>query len=242
MKKSSAKSISLITFVTVFFLFSAGPAFSQDDGLSEALKALESSTMKHIEVLTDLLNKVPEQAKPSIEHAIAVSKRGRRVAIEAVDIAMTSDPLRKASLYITHSDRRLADIQAMHHKGKPDFIETLAKDYESAIGGATDNINKAAARGRDVTKPLKTVESSTKKHTEVLTKLLMEKVAEQAKPAIAHALKTSLHGRKQALAVLNKMQKGELSTNKTEGIRRPEIVNRPYRPVRPERPERPGRP
>ena len=43
-------------------------AFSEDDGLGKALKAVESSTKKHIKVLTDLLDKAPQEARASIEH------------------------------------------------------------------------------------------------------------------------------------------------------------------------------
>ncbi|MGC8977205.1 MAG: DUF5667 domain-containing protein [Candidatus Ratteibacteria bacterium] len=54
----------------------------QGKRINEALEAVEMSTKKHIEVLTELLTKVPEQAKPAIQHAIEVSKRGRDVAME----------------------------------------------------------------------------------------------------------------------------------------------------------------
>ena len=235
MKKSSANTTCSLMVVAVFCLFPFSPAFSQAQGLSKAsraaelskaLKAVEESTKKHSEALADLLDKVPQEARPSIEHAIGVSKRGRNIAVEAVELARTSSPLEKALLHTTYAESRLADIQAMRSKGKPEFVETLVKDYEGAIGGAMNGINKAKAQGRNVNEALKAVERSTKKHTEVLTGLL-GKVPEQAKPAIARAIEVSKRGRNRALDVLNKIQRGELPIGKPEGIGRPEGVGKP---------------
>ena len=50
-------------------------------GVNKALEIAEKSTKKHIEILTDLLEKVPSQAKLAIEHAIEVSKTGRNTAL-----------------------------------------------------------------------------------------------------------------------------------------------------------------
>jgi hypothetical protein len=54
----------------------------QGKDVRKALEAVERSTKKHIEVLTELLDKAPEQAKPAIQHSIEVSKRGRNIALE----------------------------------------------------------------------------------------------------------------------------------------------------------------
>lgn len=60
---------------------------AQTDGrdVSKALSAVEKATMKHTEVLNDLLGKVPEQAKPAIRHAIEVSKHGRNTALDRLE-------------------------------------------------------------------------------------------------------------------------------------------------------------
>ncbi|MFQ5956234.1 MAG: DUF5667 domain-containing protein [Candidatus Brocadiales bacterium] len=60
-------------------------AANQGRDVSEALNAVEGSAQKHTEVLTGLLGKVPEQATPSIERAIEVSKRGRNRALESLN-------------------------------------------------------------------------------------------------------------------------------------------------------------
>ncbi len=235
MKKTTVNYNTLVIVMAVFCLFPISSAFPQDEGLSEtsraaqlsqALKVVEESTKKHSEALADLLDKAPQEARPSIEHAIAVSKRGRNIAVEAVELAQTSSPLEKALLHTAHAERRVANIQSMQSKGKPEFVETLAKDYENAIGGALEDIVEARAQGIDVIEALNAVERSTKKHTEVLTGLLGE-VPEQAKPAIAHAIEVSNRGRNHSLDVLSKIQRGELPTGKPESIGRPEGVGKP---------------
>lgn len=63
----------------------AQQATAEGIDLSEALEAVERSTKNHTQVLTDLLDQIPEQAIPAIEHAIEVSKRGRNVALDILE-------------------------------------------------------------------------------------------------------------------------------------------------------------
>jgi len=60
-------------------------AIGEGRDVSQALEAVEMATKKHTEVLTDLLKKIPDQAKSAIEHAIEVSKRGRNVALDTLE-------------------------------------------------------------------------------------------------------------------------------------------------------------
>jgi hypothetical protein len=53
----------------------------------EAFDRVEKATRKHGEVLADLLNKVPEAARPGIERAIENSKKGRETALERLSQA-----------------------------------------------------------------------------------------------------------------------------------------------------------
>jgi hypothetical protein len=47
----------------------------------DAFERVEKATRKNGEVLSGLLNKVPDQAKPAIQHALEVSQRGRTTAL-----------------------------------------------------------------------------------------------------------------------------------------------------------------
>lgn len=54
------------------------------EGRARAREAVDRGTQVHEQVLTDVLGKVPEQAKPAIEHALEVSKTGRESALGAL--------------------------------------------------------------------------------------------------------------------------------------------------------------
>jgi hypothetical protein len=54
---------------------------SNEEGMSRAYYAVEQGTRKHTEVLTGLLDTVPEEAKPAIERALVVSQTGRNTAL-----------------------------------------------------------------------------------------------------------------------------------------------------------------
>ena len=57
---------------------------SKEEGIARAYDAVELGTRKHTEVLTDLLDRVPEEARPGIERALQVSQRGRNTALSAL--------------------------------------------------------------------------------------------------------------------------------------------------------------
>jgi hypothetical protein len=57
-------------------------AQTQGRNIDDALETVEMATKKHIEVLRDILGKVPEQAKSAIAHAIDVSQHGRNQAMQ----------------------------------------------------------------------------------------------------------------------------------------------------------------
>lgn len=74
----------------------------------EAFERVEKATRKNGEVLTDLLGKVPEQARPAIEHARQVSQRGRETALANLQQARVN---RQAAEQRGES-RRPADVGA----------------------------------------------------------------------------------------------------------------------------------
>jgi len=145
--------------------------------------------------------------------------------IETAKLNAKVDPLEKAALHTEFAKERLAETKAMIAKGKPEFVGDLTKDYEEAVAGAINEINRAQSQGRNVSGALEAVERSTKKHTEVLTDLL-DKVPEEAKPAIRRSIAVSKRGRNTALESLGKIQRGDMSGGRTE---RPERIERSER-------------
>lgn len=61
-----------------------GDAVADDNGYADAAEAVENLTDRNIEVLTGLLEEVPEEARPAIERAIERSQQGRQSALSAI--------------------------------------------------------------------------------------------------------------------------------------------------------------
>lgn len=145
--------------------------------------------------------------------------------IETARLNAAVDPLEKADLHTEFAQRRLAEINSMVTRGKPEFVGDLVRDYENAMTGATDEINRARSQGKNVSEALRAVERSTSKHTEVLTNLL-DKVPEDAKPAIRRSIAVSRQGRNTALDNLRKVQRSESSGGRSERFDGTQRTNR----------------
>ena len=215
MKPIKLRCGRLPVIVGIIFLFSSDAVFSKDEDLSNAVQEVEKSTEKHVQVLNNLLAKVPESAKPSIEHAIAVSERGRNIAVEAVELSQTDDPLEKAALHRKHAEKRMVEIQAMQRKGKPEFVETLAADYESSVDEARKEIDKAKSQGKNADKESTALEQSTSRHTQVLSALLT-RVPEQARKGITRALEASQRGKHRELGATKQAQTDKPAVGRQE--------------------------
>jgi len=56
----------------------------RENDLVDVAARVDEATLKHIPVLEGLLTRVPEQARPAIERALSVSRRGHDTATEAI--------------------------------------------------------------------------------------------------------------------------------------------------------------
>jgi hypothetical protein len=68
------------------------PAQQQD-----AYNRVQSATQKHLNVLNGLLDKVPAQAVPHIQHAIDVSRKGQTTALSHLSQLQTEQAMRQAN-------------------------------------------------------------------------------------------------------------------------------------------------
>ena len=60
---------------------SGKPAVTGNDN---AVQRIEAATTRHVDILTGLLSKLPAQAQPAIEKAIAAAQQGHDKAIAAI--------------------------------------------------------------------------------------------------------------------------------------------------------------
>ncbi|HEA47425.1 MAG TPA: hypothetical protein ENH97_03340 [bacterium] len=129
-----------------------------------------------------------------------------KLAAEARKFKKAKTLEEKALARTEFANRRVAEMEAVVKKGKPEYVEGLAKRYNRAIEKANQTIEKGMREGKDMTKALQAVDKGTAKHLEVLKRVL-NKAPKQAKPALRHALQVSRHGRETALSNLQKQRR-----------------------------------
>ncbi len=156
------------------------------------------ATSMHIEVLEEILEKVPEQAKGAIERAITQSARGQEKSLNRLgEIA----PERSADLYMRIAEKRLNKAKARAEAGDSEDAEKLIEEYNSKLGKSLAMLEKARTMGRDTEEIQEKVLTATSTHQEVLQDVL-ERVPEEAKEAVEKAMEVSARGREEALEAL----------------------------------------
>jgi hypothetical protein len=96
----------------------AGSGKPATTGRDSAVERIDSANSKQVEILTGLLTKVPEQARPAIEKAIAAAQSGHDTAIAA----------------ITDHDGTASDDGSTEDTGKPE-ITGLQRAREAVAAG-----------------------------------------------------------------------------------------------------------
>jgi hypothetical protein len=129
--------------------------------------------------------------------------------VEKARLFFTWDIENKVELLSDLAGRKIAETQILIKKHKPGKVDKTLKKYDEYIEQAEDYVDKGMSKEKDMTKAIEAVEKATAKHTEVLEKVLQEKVPEKAQSAIGHAIEVSKNGNNRALEVLNALQNGE---------------------------------
>lgn len=134
---------------------------------------------RHIEVLQEVLEKVPEQAKSAIEKAINVSSRGMERALKVLE---RTKPEKAVKLRLKIAEKKLEKAEKMIAENKTKQAEKFIILYEKII-----NKTKIISEKTNVTK---TVENATAKHIKTLEKIY-EKAPEHAKQSVKKAITIS---------------------------------------------------
>jgi len=135
---------------------------------------------------------------------------------ESVRTFFTFGDIKKAERYTALATERLAEAQAMVEKEKPELVEKTLARYENQLVKASLRVEKAKTKGKNTEEVTRTITEATQKHHTVLEKVL-EKVPEEAKPAIRHAMIVSTkEGLERAVEV---SKQGDTSTQNYEVIK-----------------------
>ena len=120
---------------------------------------------------------------------------------EGIGTFFTFGNLKKAERYTTLATERLAEASAMEKKEKPRLVEKTLERYGNQLEKALFRVEKADTKGEDTKEIAKVITEATYKHLIVLNEVL-EKVPEEAKPAIEQTMVVSAKGHEKAVEVL----------------------------------------
>lgn len=118
--------------------------------------------------------------------------------LEGVDFAFTFDEVARAEKHVRAAEMRLAEARAMAEQGKPEFVDGLLEEYEDNIDRANRIAQLAQGLRTDAANVTELVAAATSMHRDVLSEVL-ERVPEQARPAVQRAMNSSERENQEAL-------------------------------------------
>lgn len=107
---------------------------------ADALAHVIEATSKHFAVLEDVIARVPEQAKASVQRALESSKQGQVSALQALK---GKDPSRAVDAGLVAIKAHAERVKANAGRGKPEDAEKAASDFQAVLAVVSD-----APRGR----------------------------------------------------------------------------------------------
>lgn len=138
---------------------------------------------------------------------------------EKIELFLAQTPEAQAEKQAEFATRRVAEAKQMVKKNKLEFVEKLMEKHRKHLEKAEGKIEEAKEKGRDVERALVIVTEATSQHLSVLTEVY-EKVPEQAKGAIEHAMEVSSRGQERALEAISAEKREELRQHLEEKIER----------------------
>jgi len=168
------------------------------ESIAEVTEVIAEGSNKHVLVLEEVLDKVPEEAKESIKQAKEVSMNGQKKALRALS---TENPEKATEINLKAVEARLNRAKAKAEEGEIEEVEEALKEFEDQYEFGQEISQIAEGLGKDTTTVEQLVGEATSIHLEVLADVY-EKVPEQAKPAIENAMEVSAKGHGEAVEAL----------------------------------------
>jgi biotin operon repressor len=154
----------------------------------------------------------------------------------------TFNDLKKADRLFDLAEERLAEAEKLAQLGKSRLAKKATEKYERHLAKALKKAEKAKGKGKNTDEILAKMAESTVKHQLKLAEV-HERVSDEAKEAIEHAMEESMKGHDMAIASISKEKQDEISDEldqifeevdsileelRTEGIKVPKIKDRGY--------------
>ncbi len=116
---------------------------------------------------------------------------------------LTTDPLKKAELYLKFADKRLLAAEALVNVNKIDLGITTLTKAEKYLEQAVSQEKVAKEAGKETTELLEKLSQATLKHEEVILKF-EKKIPNTARPVYDSALQYARQGHQQVMERLGK--------------------------------------
>jgi len=145
------------------------------------------STSHHLDVLDEVKEKVPEQAKVAITAAKASSMKSNQ---DALRVLATEDPERATEIAMSVAEGRANKVKAAADAGNYDDAVEAANEYAEYEDFGSEIAAIAKQVGQNQTKVQELVDAATSIHQRVLLRV-MDEVPDDAKTAIGQAMSDS---------------------------------------------------
>ena len=190
----------------------------QGADLSSTILKVSDATLKHEASLAKVLERVPDQAKPHIEHAMEVSRRGHDRALGALEAAAArqENPRHQAETFLKAADRRAAQAQNASARGDDAGAQRAAANYPRALNGSLNAVNRAQNEGQNIEAILSRVANATRRHESALEDA-MGRAPEEAQASLQGAMEASRKGNQTAVANLERVQRQRMARQGTFG-------------------------
>ncbi len=137
---------------------------------------------------------------------------------EKIELFLAQSPEAQAEKQTEFATRRVAEAKVMIKRNKHHLVVKLMEKHEKHLDQAEKKIEEAKEKGKDVERVLAIVAEATSIHQKVLAEVY-EKVPEQAKEAIEHAIEVSNQGQERALEAISGEKKEQLREHIEERIK-----------------------
>lgn len=165
-------------------------------------RIVAEATSKHLAVLDEVLERVPEVARDAILKAKEVSITGHQHALKFL---AGEHPEKAMELHLQAVKHRLERARKKIATGEVEKVKEAIGEFEKLRKFGEEISTVAKEAGLDVTKVEQLVGKATSIHLEVLGEVY-EKVPEEAKEAIERAMEVSARGHHRAVEALKKMK------------------------------------
>ena len=118
-------------------------------------------------------------------------------------VFFTTDPLKKAELFLLFADKRIGAAKSLVEGGKQELGVTTLTKAEKYLEKAVNQENVAREKGKDTIAFLEKMAKASLKHEELLLEI-KEKVGESAQTVVDDALSYPRRAYEQVMAILEK--------------------------------------